>query len=464
MRRAALRHWLLSSHLVVLLLPLLALVGTGALGRDLLVQARINLLDQGALIGLLVSRELSRAEEPLAEVPLDELIGQASDAAHAAIRVVDASGVVVATSGPRRGDDLSQQPEVVAALEGQQAWQVRQAPPPSPGRPGPVPSELERTRLYVTNPILLDEQVVGAVLLSRTPRQSLEALLNMGVRLRGGLLAALALTFGMALLSSHALSRSLRALSQVANRIADGELSAAEDLAPLRRSRLMEVGDLADAFSNMTDRLRARLGYVREFASNVSHEFKTPLSTLQGTIELLRDDTEMPPAQRTRFLDNALAELHRMTRLVSGLLELAQAEEVVAGQRISLMELLAALQGRYPALVVTGEAGVVQGDQRQLEAVLINLIENALQHGSPPVTAQGWQAEGRTGVRIIDAGPGISPANQRHVFDRFFTTDREEGTGLGLALAAAICTAHGGSIDVQSAPGRTAFTITLPAV
>jgi signal transduction histidine kinase len=70
---------------------------------------------------------------------------------------------------------------------------------------------------------------------------------------------------------------------------------------------------------------------------------------------------------------------------------------------------------------------------------------------------------GQTGFDVIDDGPGISPANLPRIFDRFFTTDRSEGTGLGLALVKAICEAHGGSVTVQSAPGRTVFSVRLPA-
>ena len=459
--RRPLRSWLISSHLVVLLLPLLALFGTGALSQDLLTQARISLLDQGALIAMMVQDIQGSRPPDEQETALQALAEELGIRSQTAIRILDAQGKVIATSGPRLGEDLSAQPEVHKALLGLQAWEVRKAPPPSPGRPGPAPSDLERSRIYVANPVLVADAVVGAVLLSQPPRQSLEAFRHMR-RFSSGLIAALLLTLGLSLLSSSALSRSFRALSGAAHRIAEGELSAAGGLEGPRSSRLAEVSDLADAFATMTARLRARLGYVREFASNVSHEFKTPLSTLQGTIELLTDDADMPPAQRARFLDNAQAEVSRMNDLVSGLLALAQAEEAVEIEPVDLNEVLTAVVSRYPTIRLEGVAGTLLGDRRQLEAVLVNLIENALRYGAAPVLVAGWQEKGTTGFSVQDAGAGISAANLARIFDRFFTTDREQGTGLGLALVAAVCRAHGGSVTAQSEPGRTVLTVSLP--
>ena len=89
--------------------------------------------------------------------------------------------------------------------------------------------------------------------------------------------------------------------------------------------------------------------------------------------------------------------------------------------------------------------------------VLRNLLENAHQHGAPPIRVETHP----DGLSIIDAGPGISPGNQARLFERFFTTDRRAGTGLGLALARTIVRAHGGDITVESAPGRTVFSVRL---
>jgi signal transduction histidine kinase len=215
----------------------------------------------------------------------------------------------------------------------------------------------------------------------------------------------------------------------------------------------------------MHARLRERLAYISEFAGNVSHEFKTPVSSLRGTVELLRDDDEMPAAQRARFLDNALQDLDRLSRLVGGLLRLARAEEGGGRDRIALDDVIRAVRARHERLDVRGAGGTVVANREQLEAAIGNLVENAFRYGGPGVTvrAELWVEGDRTGVDILDDGPGISAANLPKVFDRFFTTDRAGGgTGLGLALVRAVCEAHGGTVEVESAPGRTRFRVALP--
>ncbi len=113
---------------------------------------------------------------------------------------------------------------------------------------------------------------------------------------------------------------------------------------------------------------------------------------------------------------------------------------------------------------------MIHANQGQIEAVLKNLIQNARLHGRPPVSVEvDGEVSGEVSgagpavqIRVIDAGE-ISPANVDKIFDRFFTTARSRGgTGLGLALVRTICTAHGGSITVESRPGRTCFEISLP--
>lgn len=276
-------------------------------------------------------------------------------------------------------------------------------------------------------------------------------------------LLALAGTCVLSLAISHFLSRSLRELSAVAHGISEGRF--AETAMPGANSHVIEVAALAGDIGALNDRLRQRLAYITEFAGNVSHEFKTPITTLRGTVELLRDDDEMPPEQQARFLENALAELARMERLVGGLLALARAEEQSERQPLALDELAARVAQRHPDVLLVPGAGTTVGEARQLEAALDNLVENAVHHGGgAPVRIVGWTEGEATGVDVIDHGPGISPANRARVFDRFFTTDRAGGgIGLGLSLAQAVCVAHGGAIEVVSEPGTTRFRMRLPS-
>ncbi len=477
-----LRSWLLGTHLVVLVMPVVVLLATGALAGDLRRQTAEDIGHQAALVALHV--EATGMPGPATTGPEAEAAGRLSLLLQAAkartlagYRVVDREGRVVATSGQPEtiGESLRAEPEVAAALASadRMVWtEVRDA---SRSRSMDLssPSRRASVRLFVAEPILgrdpvTDAPVVrGAVVVSRTPREELQAFWHMAPQLSLGVVLALALTVLLALNTGWVVSRSLRSLARASHRMAAGDLEAVADLAPAQGSRVREARDLARAMGSMAGRLRARLRYISEFASHVSHEFKTPVSSLRGTVELIRDDDEMPPAQRVRFLDNALADLDRLSRLVGGLLRLARAEEGGARGIVDLGALAREVAARHPEVGVSGAAGHVDGSAEQLAAVVKNLLDNARRYGGDAAKVQLrlWEQEGETGLEVEDDGPGISAANLPRVFDRFFTTGRAHGgTGLGLALVVAVAQAHGGTVSVESRPGRTVFRLALPAM
>jgi len=455
----------------VLALPITAVLGTGALGWHLQMDTRADLIHQSALLGLHVRDSLAvqRVTQPGATVSaleprLSATLADARAQTLAGFRVLDADGIVRVTSGDGLGDDLSAEPEIARALAGQTGFHTRERARPEP-QPLSSPSRRARVRLFVAQPVELDGERVGVVLAMRTPVEEVQALYRMAPRMIWGIVVIIVLTLALTGWYGVRFSRSLRALLGVTQRISRGETRAASGLLDSADSRVIEIRELADAIGSMTARLQARLGYIREFAGNVSHEFKTPLSTLRGTVELLHDEPDMAPTDREMFLDNAIQDLDRMERLVSGLLDLAHAEEATAHAPVALGALLESASRRFPGAAVSGRCGRVRGDRRQLELALDNLMENAARHGGERVRLVGWTAPTRTGFDVIDDGPGISPANRAQVFDRFFTTNRESGgTGLGLALVAAVCRAHGGEVSVESAPGRTCFRLALPRI
>ena len=273
-----------------------------------------------------------------------------------------------------------------------------------------------------------------------------------------GVVAACVVTAAIAISAATVGTRSLKRLAAASHQLSEGSFEVQADLERAARSRVREVGELGDAMSAMRERLEARLHYITEFASAVSHEFKTPLSTLSGTMELLGDDAEMPAEQRARFVENALTDLRRMDRLVHGLLELARAEEKPAIEEVELQALLERVADEE-GVAFEGTATRVRGNPTQLEAVARNLIDNARRHGQAGRIVVRAHAHG---FDVEDDGRGISEANQPQVFDRFFTTDRAGGgTGLGLSLVRTIAQSHGGDATVESGPGRTVFHIRL---
>lgn len=467
--RLPLRSWLTVSHLVVLALPLLALLGTGALARDLIRQTKDDISHQGALIAIAVERILDPTaprESLLANASaISEMLQRVKEETLAGVRITDERGVVVATSGEVLGDDISDDIEVQSALSGESGMTLR---PRTPGRGASMlgPSRFADVRVFVTRPIRINDEVVAAVVMSRTPREEIQTFVHMGPRLGWGMGLAMLTTLLLALNAARAFSRSLHGVALASRRLAEGETVDEHLLAPATRSRVAEVATVGHAVSAMFTRLQARLSYISEFAGNVAHEFRTPLTTLLGTVELLRDDPQMPADQRARFLDNATGELKRLERLVGGLLKLAKAEESAIREPVLLDSLLAPLASRFPEINVSRGGGRVIADRAQLETAIANVVGNAFRYGGEGVEVQvaSWSEGDQCGVDITDNGPGISEANLESVFDRFFTTTRNAGgTGIGLALVKAVCTAHGGDVSVQSAPGRTRFRLVLPS-
>lgn len=484
--RLPLRLWLVLSHLVVLLLPVFALLLTRALAYDLRDQTRRALEYQGVLLAMLAADEVADARKDtagdgLAEVsePLTSVLRRTKQATLAGIRLVDAEGVVVVSSGDGLGQDLSADAEVRDALrEGKVGVAVRPRPgggsasmlsrrsdygegAPSPRTSWSGESRHSGVRLFVTVPILLDDELLGAVVMSRTPREEVQAIYQMAPRLWWGAVVAVLLTIALAVFYGSLFSRSLRSMARAAPGIAQHPGQADRLLARAQRSHVAEVAATADALIATANRLDERLAYIGEFAANVSHEFKTPLSTLRGTVELLQDDEDMPAEQRARFLANAQAELARLERLVSGLLALARAEQADRREAVDLDALLGALCERYPGTQLQGRGGSVHGDPEQLDLALANLIANAHTYGEAPVEVRVTRRHDAVIIDVIDQGT-LSEANREQVFERFFTTHRGRGgTGLGLALVRAVAQAHGGEVRLHPDPSPTRFQLRL---
>lgn len=468
-----LHDWLLLTHLVVFVLPVVVLVATGALARDLRRQTVEDIAHQAVLVALHIEAGVGReGGSPAAALvavadDLSTLLETAKVRTLAGYRVVDRSGTIIAASNGRVGGSLADDPEVVETIHtASNDWWEKER---SPSRSAPLsgPSRRAGVRMFVAEPIVWRGEVLGAVVVSRTPREELQAFWHMAPRLSSGVAFALLVVVGLAIVSGRVLSRSLRSLSAASHRMAAGDLDAIGDLARARSSRVAEARDLAGAMGTMATRLQARLRYIGEFASHVSHEFKTPVSSLRGTMELLLDDEEMPGPQRERFLTNALADLDRLTRMVTGLLQLARAEEGGGRRVFDVTSVVGEVGERLEEVRVEGRGALVDANRDQLGVVLRNLVENARRYGGPEarVTVRAWADDHFTGVEVEDDGPGISAANLPRVFDRFFTTGRDSGgTGLGLALVRAVVHAHGGTVTVESAPGRTVFQVALPRV
>ncbi len=293
-------------------------------------------------------------------------------------------------------------------------------------------------------------------------------------------------------LLSRAALRPIDALADVAQ-----EIGAARDFSrrvPVRPgARRDEVGRLAEEFNRMLaqlqaayEQLEAMLAAQRRFVADASHELRTPVTVVRGNLDLLRSmlpiRTVADAEEQAQLLADMAGETERMGRLVSDLLLLAQAD---AGHHLLLspLELGSVVRDAFRAarflredvelrLGEVVDETWVRGDADRLRQLLLNLLDNALKY-TPPGGVVSLSARrlaraevDGVAVTVADTGPGIPPAEQARIFERFYRTDPARtagGAGLGLAIARWIVDEHQGAIDVESAPGRgSRFTVWLP--
>ena len=390
------------------------------------------------------------------------------------IRVVDHKGIIVASTIANEGQSLRHLPEVVQALQGDVVSILRQKSEVAEDqRRFNAFERASGIRVYVAAPIVIENQVVGAVLLGRTPATLREALRG---KTRVLLLASAFLIFVAMLVSlfmGATISGPVSRLVQQSKQVAQGRRGTVE---PLEHPVTAEIAELSESVSGMASALEARAEYISDFAAKVSHEFKTPLTSIQGAVELLRDHAStMDEDRRERFLANIAQDSERLSRLVTRLLELARADvmQPEPGGEGDLRRLLEGLVEVYAdrgtaidlqGLGETGEFRVAM-DSDNLASVVRNLIDNAVLHGksAPLVKVAGGPQS--IELRVIDDGPGISEANKTRIFDPFFTTDREGGgTGLGLSLVKTLVEVHGGAIQLVDREKGCEFVVTLPRV
>jgi two-component system OmpR family sensor kinase len=310
-----------------------------------------------------------------------------------------------------------------------------------------------------------------------------------------GLLVLLVLGIAGYLLVRNSL-RPLREVEHTAQAIAAGDLSRRVPAGDERT----EVGRLLTALNGMLGRIessfraqqaseeqaRASEGRMRRFVADASHELRTPLTSIRGFAELHRQGAVQGPEDTGRIMQRIEAEATRMGLLVEDLLQLARLDQqrpLTLGP-VDLAELAGdavhdarALQPDRPLSLLLDpsltDVPVVTGDEARLRQVIGNLVTNALIHTPPDarVTVRLSEDAGDPGAVVLavsDEGPGLAPADAERVFERFYRADASRaraagGTGLGLSIVASLVAAHGGTVDLTTAPGRGAtFAVRLP--
>jgi len=327
----------------------------------------------------------------------------------------------------------------------------------------------------------------GQVLVVAAPRPRVPVLNIFADQFFGPILQAGVIALLLSLLLAFALSRWVAdPLQQV---VIAAQKYPADDLKPVSPRGPREVQDLTRAFNSMVGRVHASQKSQRDFVANVSHELKTPLTSIQGFAQAILDDTANTPKARKQAAQIIYDESGRMHRMALDLLDLARLEAGTADLQMSDVDLKVLLQGVVDKftpqaqkanvalrLDVPNDLPLVTGDGDRLAQVFTNLVDNALKFtpakGEIIVSVKKDGAE--VEVSVTDSGIGVALSEDEgealpRLFDRFYQADPSRaggdrhGAGLGLAIVKEIVETHSGKIGVRSRVGRgTTFTVRLP--
>lgn len=382
----------------------------------------------------------------------------------------------------QRADDTFDVRLILFSQDGQILFDTRQNQaalrlPPQPPRLLPIVRDTQRQPWLYTARHLPD----GEWLMISTPRPRLQLVSILRDELFSpviqagaiSLLLSLFLAFWIAAWVADPLQRLLAAVRAV----------PFEQVRNIPDHGPREVRDLTRAFNAMANRVQISQKSQRDFVANVSHELKTPLTSIQGFAQAILDGTAIAPKDQKQAAQVIYNEAGRMHRMVLDLLDLARLDAGTADLKMAPVDMAILLrstiekfelQAREAGISLGLEAGelpILIGDGDRLAQVLTNLVDNAIKHtpSGGRVDLQASAVNSEMEINVSDTGKGISEADQQHIFDRFYQVDpsRSGGgshsAGLGLAIVKEIIQAHGGRISVRSQEGRgSIFSVRLP--
>jgi two-component system sensor histidine kinase ChvG len=493
------RTRLLLLNVIIVSVPVLGLGFARFYEREMLGAVETDMIHQAEVLREMLREDAAAGPEALSK--RETMLTAIAARTRSRIRLVDSSGHVVADShahGPPEGvesapvlagprlsgmppktgkrkaraaeadaplepePDVAGRPEIQRALAGKygattRIWRWPRYPT----------GEGERVFMFSALPLLRpDGTVAGAVYMTRSTVPVLVSMHRLRSALVKILLVVLAITAVLSLFLAATIARPLGNLLRRANRVAAGSRGES-----LRLDRRDEIGDLARALDEMARRLDARADETAALAADISHEFKSPLTSLRGAAELLLEGASDDPAARSRFLANMLADTQRLDRLVTRLLELSRLEadsappvELDAAEVVS--EAVAASTGHAPVVwQPPAEDVTLCGRRPALVAAVRNLLDNAHAHtaANTAVDVRLESSASDVVISVTNHGPAIPPGTLERMWDRFFTTRADRGgSGLGLPIVAAAARVHGGQVTCTSTAAGTTFVLTLP--
>lgn len=425
--------------------------------QELAAKSHVVLLRQ-------VAEEVQDLQSPRSGVALNRL----ADAVQARLLLMRQNGQIIADSQETlTGSNL----KVKARLVEETAASIR----------GSVrPAGTVQRWLFVAHPI--PENIdIWLVIAQPAPQLPLFQLMgeNLAVPLSQAAVLGFILSIFFAWLISRSVAKPVQRAASAAQAIAEGDYD--QQLEP---GGPLEIQELTDSFNQMARQVKQTRQAQRDFVANVSHDLKTPLTSIQGFSQAILDGTASHPEDSQRAAQVIYDEAGRMRRMIDDLLFLARID---AGQielnwgPVDLSRLLQSCITRFePHAQATRVALVlnippaeltVTGDNDRLLQLFSNLLDNAIKH-TPlrgRVTVSAGKQNELVSVSVADTGPGIPPDQLSRIFERFYQVDksrdrsRGSGVGLGLAICKELAKAHNGSITAESVEGiGTKFTVSLP--
>lgn len=280
--------------------------------------------------------------------------------------------------------------------------------------------------------------------------------------------------------STKKITRPLLEMNEAAKIIAGGDFAQRVEI-----SSEDEVGQLAESFNHMAQSLHEYETMRREFIANVSHDLRSPLTSIQGFLNAILDGT-IPDEKKNHYLNIVLEETQRLTKLSNDIVDLSQAQSsavIVNRQKYNINQLIRDVLERFEPVILEKDLEVkilfydkdtfVWADKEKIQRVVQNLLDNAIkfsEYGGVIEIETNKMEKNKISVSIKDFGTGISKEDQRYVFDRFYKADTSRGvdktgSGLGLSIVKEFILAHGENIAVTSEKNKgTTFVFSLQLV
>lgn len=427
------------------------------LGKWRPVSATLDLINSPVYPKELPPRETNIKVEPIAwqlGTGLDTLLKEVQLTTLSGMHIVDTNGIIVSSTGEIKKKSLLNRPEVVSALRGENSRVIRRAAQQKDDHFFSPISRTSNIRIHVSYPIILEQRIIGAILLIRTPAniyqhmyKNIELFISYAFLL---IAIILAISFFMA----YAITRPIKALVAQAKKAttgSDGHLTV------LEHPVTAEFELLSKALVKMSNKQIQRAEQIKNFASYVSHEFKTPITAIKGATEILQDHmNELSEQEQRQFLNNVAVNTKRMELLMRQLTELAKADiQKIPTTPSNLVEIIEQQIGFYQSKFVTisfvkpNNVMPVYMNKELLTSIISNLFENVVLHGGDSIIIDIIKNNQQCELTFSDNGKGISEHNAKRIFEPFFTTAKHSGgTGLGLAIISTLLTAHHGDIHL----------------